>query len=173
MSIFSARNSVLAVGLLCGFATSSFANTVAVWNSQLAVANSNYAKAKIATIQATINPQQQQLQSYKANIERLQAQYNAQKATMTDAQKQSIRTQIQSNLDNYDRVANQIQNTLNTHETDVMQKIAPKIQGITDALIKQKNIDILLDNRDRSVTFVKPEWDITADVTQKINEQVK
>lgn len=151
----------------------SVANTVAVWNSQLAVANSNYAKAKVASLQAAVQPKQQQLQGYKANIERLQQQYVSQKATLTDVQKQAIRDQIQTNLDSYEQVAGQIQTLLSANETDVMQKIAPKIKPITDAIIQQKSIDILLDNRDRSITFVKPEWDITSLVTQKINEQVR
>lgn len=149
------------------------ANTVAVWNSQVAIANSNYAKAKVQSLEAILKPKQQQLQTYKANINRLQQQFASQQATITEAQKQDLGKQIQTNMQNYEQVASQIQNTLATSETDVLQKVAPTIKTITDNLIKQKNIDILFDSRDRNVTFVKPEFDLTNEITQQINQQVR
>lgn len=158
--------------LLTTFAT-AHANTVAVWNSQQAIASSNYAKAKLASIQASLSPKQQQLQTYKANIERIQSQYNQQKDKITPTQKSDMERQIKTNIDNYEMVAGQIENLLGNAENDIMQRISPVIKGIQDSIVKQKNIDVLIDNRDRTVTFVKPEWDITQDFIQKINEQVK
>lgn len=158
--------------LLTTFAT-AHANTVAVWNSQQAIANSNYAKAKLASIQASLSPKQQQLQTYKANIERIQSQYNQQKDKITPTQKSDMERQIKTNIDNYEMVAGQIENLLGKAENDIMQRISPVIKGIQDSIVKQKNIDVLIDNRDRTVTFVKPEWDVTQDFIQKINEQVK
>lgn len=158
--------------LLTTFAT-AHANTVAVWNSQQAIANSNYAKAKLASIQASLSPKQQQLQTYKANIERIQSQYNQQKDKITPTQKSDMERQIKTNIDNYEMVAGQIENLLGNAENDIMQRISPVIKGIQDSIVKQKNIDVLIDNRERNVTFVKPEWDVTQDFIQKINEQVK
>lgn len=158
--------------LLTTFAT-AHANSVAVWNSQQAIASSNYAKAKLASIQASLSPKQQQLQTYKANIERIQSQYNQQKDKITPTQKSDMERQIKTNIDNYEMVAGQIENLLGNAENDIMQRISPVIKGIQDSIVKQKNIDVLIDNRDRTVTFVKPEWDVTQDFIQKINEQVK
>lgn len=166
-------NGILASVLACSIASTAMANNVAVWNSQQAIADSNYGKAKLATIQASVTPKQQQLQNYQANINRLQQQYMQQKDSLTPAQKADLEKQVKTNLDNYDTVAAQIQGILNSNETDIMQKIAPKLQAIRDTIIKQKNIDILIDNRERSVSFAKPEWDVTRDFIQKINEQVK
>lgn len=150
-----------------------FANTVAVWNSQVAINNTNIAKTKIGVVQAAVKPKQQQLDSYKATIERLQKQYATQNAQMTQAQKDDLRKQIQTNLQNYEQVASQIQSIIDTNEAEVMQRIAPKIQAIKENIVRQKNIDVLIDNRDRMVSYVKPEWDVTADFTKAINDQVK
>lgn len=151
----------------------AFANNVAVWNSQVAISNSNYAKTKIASIEASVKPKQQQLITYKNTIARLQLQFASQQSKLSDSQKQDLAKQIQSNMDNYDQVAEQIQTTLANSEKEVLQRVSPVIKSITDTLIKQKNIDILLDSRDRNVTFVKPEWDLTNEITQKLNEQVR
>lgn len=153
--------------------TEAQANNVAVWNSQQAIASSNYAKAKLASVQASLTPKQQQLQTYKVNIDRLQAQYNQQKDTITPAQKVAMENQVKTNMTNYDTVATQIQTLLSTTESEVLQRISPAIKGIQDTIIRQKNIDVLIDNRDHSVTFAKPEWDVTQDFIQKINEQVR
>lgn len=150
-----------------------FANTVAVWNSQVAISNTNIAKTKIGVVQAAVKPKQQQLNSYKATIERLQKQYATQNAQMTQAQKDDLRKQIQTNLQNYEQVASQTQSIIDANEAEVMQRIVPKIQAIKENIVRQKNIDVLIDNRDRTVSYVKPEWDVTADFTKAINDQVK
>ena len=150
-----------------------FANTVAVWNSQVAINNTNIAKTKIGVVQAAVKPKQQQLDSYKATIERLQKQYATQNAQMTQAQKDDLRKQIQTNLQNYEQVASQIQSIIDANEAEVMQRIVPKIQAIKENIVRQKNTDVLIDNRDRTVSYVKPEWDVTADFTKAINDQVK
>ena len=150
-----------------------FANTVAVWNSQVAINNTNIAKTKIGVVQAAVKPKQQQLDSYKATIERLQKQYATQNTQMTQAQKDDLRKQIQTNLQNYEQVASQIQSIIDANEAEVMQRIVPKIQAIKETIVRQKNIDVLIDNRDRTVSYVKPEWDVTADFTKAINDQVK
>ena len=124
-------------------------------------------------MQAAVKPKQQQLDSYKATIERLQKQYATQNAQMTQAQKDDLRKQIQTNLQNYEQVASQIQSIIDTNEAEVMKRILPKIQAIKENIVRQKNIDVLIDNRDRTVSYVKPEWDVTADFTKAINDQVK
>ena len=124
-------------------------------------------------VKAAVKPKQQQLDSYKATIERLQKQYATQNAQMTQAQKDDLRKQIQTNLQNYEQVASQIQSIIDANETEVMQRIVPKIQAIKENIVRQKNIDVLIDNRDRTVSYVKPEWDVTADFTKAINDQVK
>lgn len=150
--------------------SASFANNVAVWNSHLAIANSNFAKSKINTTQNAIKPKQQQLKTYQENIERLQKQFDDK---MSEQAKADLAKQIETNMLNYEEVAKQIQQTIASSENEVMQKVAPRIKGITDTLIKQKNIDVLFDYRDGGLTFSKKEWDITDDVTKAINEQVK
>lgn len=159
--------------LTSSVAPSVMANNVAVWDSQHAIASSNYAKAKLASVQASVTPKQQQLQTYKANIERIQNQYNQQKDKVTATQKADMENQVKSNMDSYETVASQIDTLLGATEADIMQRIAPALKGIQDSIVKQKNIDVLIDTRDRGVTFVKPEWDVTQDFIQKINEQVK
>ena len=124
-------------------------------------------------MQAAVKPKQQQLDSYKATIERLQKQYATQNAQMTQAQKDDLRKQIQTNLQNYEQVASQIQSIIDANEAEVMKRILPKIQAIKENIVRQKNIDVLIDNRDRTVSYVKPEWDVTADFTKAINDQVK
>lgn len=156
--------------LLMLASTASFANNVAVWNSHMAIANSNFAKAKVTATQNSIKPKQQQLKVYQENVERLQRQFDEKMSEQTQAE---LEKQIKANMLNYQEVVEQIQQSIDASEQEVMQKIAPKIQGITDNLIKQKNIDILLDYRNGNLTFSKKEWDITDDVTKAINEQVK
>ena len=166
-------NQLATASILSVLAMPVFANTFAVWNSQVAINNTNIAKTKIGVVQAAVKPKQQQLDSYKATIERLQKQYATQNAQMTQAQKDDLRKQIQTNLQNYEQVASQIQSIIDANEAEVMQRIVPKIQAIKENIVRQKNIDVLIDNRDRTVSYVKPEWDVTADFTKAINDQVK
>lgn len=163
----------VAIALLLSTSMGAMANTVAIWNSQIAISNSNYAKSKVASMQASIKPKEQQLKTYQDNIKKLQDQYEQQKEKITDTQKEALRKQMQTNVDNYTQVAAQIQAIIEQNERDVLQKISAKMPEIQNSITKQKNIDILIDSRDRNISFVKPEWDVTKDFTQKINELVK
>ena len=51
--------------MVSAISVSAYANNVAVWNSQLAITNTNFAKAKIATVQASVKPKQQQLEQMR------------------------------------------------------------------------------------------------------------
>ena len=155
------------------FSSLAFANNVGVWDSYQAITNSNFAKAKITATQNAIKPKQQQLKTYQDNLERLQKQYLSQADKLTDTQKTDLATQIQTHQQNYAQLVNQIQTSVETSEKEILQQVAPKLQNITQTIIKQKNIDVLIDSRNTEVTFAKPEWDITADITKAINEQVK
>lgn len=168
-SLVTSASIALSALLLSPCAT---AGVVAVWNSQQALINTNYAKAKLANLQTSLAGRQQQLKTYQSTIERLQQQYASQQATMTEAQKQELRRQIDTNIASYSTIAEQVAKTLATSEDDVLRQIAPKMKAITESIVKQKNIDVLIDSRDRVVTYVKPELDVTADFTQRINEQV-
>ncbi|WP_019518552.1 OmpH family outer membrane protein [Faucicola boevrei] len=149
--------------------SASFANTVAVWNSELAIANTTFAKDKIVTTQNAIQPKQQQIKTYQANIESLQQQYR----TADDSQKAEIAKQIESNVKNYEQVSAQIQQTLTINQKEIFNKINPQLKTIMQNLMKQKNIDVLIDDATGAVSFVKPEFDITNDVTNALNQQVK
>lgn len=171
MKKFLMASSLLATSLT--LVSIANANNVGVWNSQIAIGNSNYAKAKIASVKNSVQPKQQQLLTYKANLQRLQQQLDSQRGKLSEAQKQDIANQIQLNLKNYDDAARYIELTLSTSEDEVLKKISPVIQSITNGIIKQRNIDVLIDSRDRNITYVSPQWDITSEVTQKLNEQVR
>lgn len=164
---------IIATASLSLLSMTAMANTVAVWNSQQAIASSNYGKAKLAGIQASVQPKQQQLQNYKATIDRLQQQYSQQYTSLTDAQKQAMEQQVRTNMESYEQVANQIQSIISANEADVLQKIGPKLEAIRNSIVQQKNIDVLIDNRDHTISYVKPEWELTQEFINKINEQVR
>ncbi|ELA08308.1 outer membrane chaperone Skp [Moraxella macacae 0408225] len=157
------------ITLSVGFANTVVANTVAVWNSEEAIANTNFAKSKITATQKTLAPKQQQIKTYETNLERLQQQYQS----ADDKQKASIAKQIDTNMKNYEQVSSQIRQTIATSQKEILDKVSPKMQSIMQNLIKQKNIDVLLDNTTETVSFVKAEFDITDDVTHALNQQVK
>lgn len=151
---------------------SAAAGVVAVWDSQQALIKTNYAKAKLANLQSSLAGRQQQLKTYQSTIERLQQQYASQQASMTEAQKQELRRQIETNIASYETIEAQVTKTLIDNRKEMMRQIAPKMKGIIESIVKQKNIDVLIDSSDGVVTYAKPELDVTADFTQRINEQV-
>lgn len=167
------KTTLTATGLLLGFSlscTTVLANTVAVWDSQAAVINTNYAKSQLASLQNNIKPRQQQLNNIRLEINALQEKFQKNSGSMSLTEKQQLQAQVQSKLGQYNRIAESLQQQIEDTQNKIIQTLKPKITNVKNTIIKQKKIDVLIDKRQQAVSYVAPEWDITQQVIAEVNK---
>jgi outer membrane protein len=87
--------------------------------------------------------------------------------TWSDEQKNTFNAQIEQKLKAVNQLGGQLESAKNSLQGRVIQELTPAIENIVQAIIEEKNVDVLMNSK--AVYFQKPEFDITAELTEKLN----
>ena len=103
----------------------------------------------------------------RAEFKGLQDDAKANGLTWSDEQKKTFNVKIENKLKEVNQLGGQLDSARNSLQGRVIQELTPDIEKIVQEIIEEKNIDILMNAR--TVSFVKPEFNITAELTKKLN----
>lgn len=110
----------------------------------------------------------------KARVNKLQADLNAcrqkmQKdgATMSATEQAKLKTDCEAKFGEYQALGQRLSKIVNEREQAVLKDMGPKVQKAVDALAKEGGYDMIVQRE--AVLFVKPEADLTAKLTTRIN----
>ena len=87
--------------------------------------------------------------------------------TWSDEQKNTFNGQIQQKLKAVNQLGGQLDSARNSLKGRVIQDLTPDIEKIVQAIIEEKSVDVLMNSK--AVYFQKPEFDLTAELTEKLN----
>lgn len=87
--------------------------------------------------------------------------------TWSDEQKNTFNVQIEQKLKAVNQLGGQLESARNSLQGRVIQELTPDIEAIVQAIIKEKDVDVLMNSK--AVYFQKPEFNITAELTEKLN----
>ena len=83
------------------------------------------------------------------------------------SKKNTFNAQIEQKLKAVNQLGGQLESAKNSLQGRVIQQLTPEIEKIVQAIIEEKNVDVLMNSK--AVYFQKPEFDITAELTEKLN----
>lgn len=144
---------------------------IAVLDMAAALFNSDKAKAVDAEIQAQTAEDQTKARSLAEQATALQEKLQKDEAVMSDDEKRKTAEQIQEIGVQYQFLAEKIQKLYNDRRQQFQETYAPNlIQAITAVLEEETDkFDMVL--RSEAVLHFEPTYDITARVTEKLNQQ--
>jgi outer membrane protein len=144
---------------------------VAVLDMAQALFNSDKAKAVDAEIQSQTAEDQTRARSLADEARALQEKLQKDEAVMSDDEKRKTAEQIQEIGVQYQFLAEKIQKLYEERRQQFQETYAPNlIQAITAVLEEETDkFDIVL--RSEAVLHFEPAYDITARVTEKLNQQ--
>jgi outer membrane protein len=144
---------------------------IAVLDMASALFNSDRAKAVDAEIQAQTAEDQAKARSLGDQATALQEKLQKDEAVMSEDEKRKTAEQIQEIGVQYQFLAEKIQKLYNDRRQQFQETYAPNlIQAITAVLEEEQDkFDLVL--RSEAVLHFEPEHDITARVTEKLNQQ--
>lgn len=87
--------------------------------------------------------------------------------TWSDQQKNTFNDQIQQKLKAVNQLGGQLDSASNSLKGRVIQDLTPDIEKIVQTIIEEKSVDVLMNSK--AVYFQKPEFDLTAELTEKLN----
>ena len=164
------RIAALAAVMLGLVAPSAIAELkVAVLDTAGAVAQSEEATEAIEVIRKDLEPEQERLQGLQAEIQALQERAQNEADVMSEDERRAIAREIQDKQFDLEADAQRLQKSLQDKQEDLQRTMLPKVRAVLDDLIKIEGYDFVMEKG--GFLYVNPKHDITAKVTEKLNEK--
>lgn len=161
------RHTLTAVLLLAAVSVQAADLKIAVIDPIKAISGTDQYKKAIADLE-------KQVAGDKAKATRLQGELNTCKqkmakdaATMSATEVSKLRTDCEAKYSEYQVLGQKLTKIVSEREQAVLADIGPKLQAAVDALVKEGGYDMVVQRE--ALLFVKPEFDISAKVTAKMN----
>ena len=158
------------VNVLLLAAGSAFAEMkIAVVNVQRAIGESTEAKAMIAKLESDLGSDQTTVKNLGASITQLQEKFNKDGDVMSDPEKRKLQKDIEDKQIEYQFQVNKLQKVVNERQQDILQQMAPKLDAVLKDIIAKEQYDLVIHRQ--NVLYVDAKFDITAQVTEKLNQK--
>ena len=142
---------------------------VAVVNTIQAIQLSEEAKTYLENIQTELKPDQDQLRTMQTEIQELQKRLVDEGDVMADAERRSVNKEIEDKRIDFEFRAQKLQKDVNDRQEELGQIMGPKVQAVINDLIELERYDLVLERN--SLLYANMRHDITAKVTEKLNER--
>jgi outer membrane protein len=151
-------------------AGSAFAELkIAVVNVQRAIGESNEAKALIAKLEADTSADQAAIKALGADITKVQEKFNKDGDVMSDAEKRKLQKEIEDKQIDYQFRVNKFQKTVNERQQEILSQMAPKLDAVLQDIIAKDQYDLVIHRQ--NVVYINAKYDITAQVTEMLNQK--
>jgi outer membrane protein len=151
-------------------AGSAFAELkIAVVNVQRAIGECDEAKGLIAKLESDTAPDQTAIKALGAEITQLQEKFNKDSDVMSDPEKRKVQKEIEDKQIDYQFRVNKFQKTVNERQQDILSQMAPKLDAVLKDIIAKEAYDLVIHRQ--NILYVDAKYDITAQVTEKLNQK--
>lgn len=106
----------------------------------------------------------------RGELKALEDDAKANRLTWSDDQKKTFNGMFDKKVKQVNQLGGQLEAARSSLQNRVIQQLTPDIENIVKDIIEEKKIDILMNARAGAVFFQKPEFNITAELTKKLNE---
>jgi outer membrane protein len=146
---------------------------IAVIAFQVAVAQTNEGQRDFADLEKKYEPKRQQLKTLSDEIDTLTKQLQAQGATMSDADRNTKATAIDTKKKQLDRDAEDAQNDFQQAMQDMYNGLASKVYDVMQAYAEKEGFTLVLDvsQQQSPVLFATNSTNITKPVIDLYNEK--
>lgn len=145
------------------FSTASLAQGVklGVVNVALLLEQAPQAKSATAALEKEFSPQQSELKSLAAKLEKQQSDYQKNRAAMSDAKKVTKEREITMLTREIQRRRNDVQELLNLRRNEELAKLQNVVNEAIKSIGKEQNFDLILYE---GIAYTNEKIDITPDV---------
>jgi outer membrane protein len=136
---------------------------VGVVNLQKALQDTAEIKAAEADLKAKYGPRQEELANLEKEINKLQAEGEANAQKYTEAALAEISSRLQLRQRQYQRNSQALQDDVNRERQDILQRVGQRLQEVIKKVAEEKGLDLVIDQA--NLLFNKAAMEISADVT--------
>lgn len=142
---------------------------VAVVNTVQAIQQSAEATAFTEQLQQELAPEQTELQGLQQEINELRQRVQDEGDVMSADEQRKVARDIENKQIDLEFRAQKLQKDVQDRQQELIQVMGPKVQAIVNDLVEVERYDLVFERS--NVGYVNPRHDITAKVTEKLNER--
>ena len=142
---------------------------VAVVNTVQAIQQSEEATAFTEQLQQELAPEQAELQGLQQEIGDLRQRVQDEGDVMSADEQRKVAREIENKQIDLEFRAQKLQKDVQDRQQELIQIMGPKVQAIVNDLVEVERYDLVFERS--NVGYVNPRHDITAKVTEKLNER--
>ena len=142
---------------------------IAVVNTVQAIQQSEEAQAFTENLQQELAPEQTELQGLQQEIAELRQRVQDEGDVMSADEQRKVARDIENKQIDLEFRAQKLQKDVQDRQQELVQVMGPKVQAIVNDLVEVERYDLVFERS--NVGYVNPRHDITAKVTEKLNER--
>lgn len=142
---------------------------VAVVDTAEAIRLSEEAKSFAEQIQRELEPESADLRSLRDEIVALEKQVTDEGDVMSEEEKRKVAKEIENKRIDLEFGAKKLEKALQDRQSELLEAVSPKVRAVVNDMVELERFDLVFERR--NVGYVNPKHDITAKVTEKLNER--
>ena len=142
---------------------------VAVVDSIRAIQQSEEYKSFMETVREELEPEQKAVQALQQEIVALRQQVRDEGEVMAETERRGVLTDIENKEIDWDFRFKKLQKQVQDRQAELGEQMGPKVNAIVQDMVELERYDLVFERR--NVGYVNPRHDITAKVTEKLNER--
>lgn len=142
---------------------------IAVVDSIKAIGQSEEAKLFGEAAGKELEVEAKAVQALQTEVTELQKRLQDEGEVMAEAERRKVHKEIENKRIDLEFRAQKLQKERQDQQTEFLQVMAPKVQAIVNDLVEVERYDLVFERS--NVGYVNPRHDITAKVTEKLNER--
>ncbi len=151
-------------------ATPAFAEMkIAVTNYQMALPESDAAKKYAVYAEKKFGPQLNKLKQLEADAKRIQDRLVKDAEKMQQAERERLELEFKQKARDFQFQSKELNEAKAISDRDMLKQLKPKLDKAVEEVIKQGNYDLVLERG--AVVDVKPQYEITRQVIERMNSQ--
>lgn len=141
---------------------------VAVLNYQMALLESDAAKKYAVDAEKKFGPQLNRLKALESDAKRIQERLIKDGEKMQTSERERLELEFKQKARDFQFQSKELNEAKAIADRDMLQQLKPKLDKAVEEVIKRGNYDLVLERG--AVVEVKPQFDITKQVIERMNQ---
>ena len=141
---------------------------VAVLNYQMALLESDAAKKYAVDAEKKFGPQLNRLKTLESDAKRIQERLMKDGEKMQTSERERLELEFKQKARDFQFQSKELNEAKAIADRDMLQQLKPKLDKAVEEVIKRGNYDLVLERG--AVVEVKPQFDITKQVIERMNQ---
>jgi len=140
---------------------------IAVLDYQMALLESDAAKAYSVDAEKKFGAQLQRLKNLEAEAKRLQERLQRDGAQLNQSEREKLELEFRQKAREFQVQSKELNEAKALSDREMLEALKPKLDAAVETVLQNGSYDLVLDRGD--VVEVKPEFDITRQVIERLN----